>query len=254
MVTAGSRATRERWIGLGEASAMLGITPGTLRRWADEGRVPVFTTPGGHRRFSRVAIAAMLPATRTRRPTLARLGASPERVAQAYRARRRPSAAQEPAQAPWVEHLDADARAAFRAHGRELVTALLAYLDADDSTDAATGATATTGTAGAGCSGATERLIEAHRLAATYGRELAELGLSLSDAVEGFLRFRRPFTETLGTIARRRGLDTREATALLAAAEAATDSLLVAVMTGHSLVAGERARGVRRGSRVPDAS
>src|SRR5450759_1195542 len=74
------------WVGLGEASRLLGIAPGTLRRWADAGRVPVFTTPGGHRRFSRSTINALLPAARTRRPALARLGASPERMARAYHA------------------------------------------------------------------------------------------------------------------------------------------------------------------------
>ena len=73
------------WIGLGEASRILGIAPGTLRRWADSGRVPVFTTLGGHRRFSRTVITGLLPSSRTRRPSMGRLGASPERIARAYR-------------------------------------------------------------------------------------------------------------------------------------------------------------------------
>jgi len=38
----------------------------------------------------------------------------------------------------------------------------------------------------------------------------------------------------LGAVARRRHLDTREATALLADAEVALDSLLLAVMAGYS--------------------
>ena len=41
-------------------------------------------------------------------------------------------------------------------------------------------------------------------------------------------------------LSRKRGLDTREATALLADAEAATDRLLVAMMTGHTLETGNR--------------
>ena len=43
-MTPGTRQSSS-WIGLGEASRLLGIAPGTLRRWADEGRIPVFTTP-----------------------------------------------------------------------------------------------------------------------------------------------------------------------------------------------------------------
>jgi excisionase family DNA binding protein len=39
------------WLSLTEASEWLGIHPTTLRRWADEGSVPHFRTPGGHRRF-----------------------------------------------------------------------------------------------------------------------------------------------------------------------------------------------------------
>src|SRR5450759_971879 len=54
------------WVGLGDASRLLGIAPGTLRRWADEGRIPVFTTPGGHRRFARSTLSALLPAARPR--------------------------------------------------------------------------------------------------------------------------------------------------------------------------------------------
>ncbi len=213
------------WIGLSEASRMLGIAPGTLRRWADAGRVPVFTTPGGHRRFARGTIAALLPAPRARRPTLARLGASPERIARAYRSRRmRP----EPAAAPWIEALSAQDRLAFRERGHELVSLLLEHLDAGGGDRPAT------------------RLQEAERLAATYGRRVAVLGASLGEAVQGFLRFRSPFVDELAAIARKRGLDTREATALLADAERAMDRLLVAMMTGHSLEAGARRVAARR--------
>ena len=231
-MTGGGAASRTRWVGLAEASAMLGITPGTLRRWADEGRVPVFTTPGGHRRFSSAAISGLLPADRTHRPSLARLGASPERIVRAYRSDRRSA---QPTQAPWIGTLTAEHREVFRDRGRELVTVLLAYLDSPDEPTSAL------------------RLQEAKQLAAAYGREVAALGPSLADTVEGFLRFRSPFTEALAGLARRRGLDTREATELLAQAEHATDALLIALMTGHSLATGERTAGRRRTGSRPTA-
>ena len=62
-----SRADRplpER-LALGEASRLLGVDPDTLRRWADEGRVPAFTTPGGHRRFERRALERLVASRRT---------------------------------------------------------------------------------------------------------------------------------------------------------------------------------------------
>jgi excisionase family DNA binding protein len=40
-----------KWLTLAEAAAKLGIHPTTLRRWADNGSIPVYITPGGHRRF-----------------------------------------------------------------------------------------------------------------------------------------------------------------------------------------------------------
>lgn len=213
-MTARDTRNATSWVGLAEASAMLGIAPATLRRWADHGRIPVFTTPGGHRRFSRRALAALLPADRAHRPSLARLGASPERIARAYHGSR-PAATT--ATLTWVAELTEERRTIFRERGRELVGVLLEHLDADAPDVAGT------------------RLQQAKQLAASYGREMAGLGLSLTDAVEGFLRFRAPFTDALAALARRRGLDTREATALLSAAESATDALLVALMTGHTL-------------------
>ena len=45
-------ATAVQWLALKEASEFLGVHFTTLRTWADKGEIPVFRTPGGHRRFS----------------------------------------------------------------------------------------------------------------------------------------------------------------------------------------------------------
>jgi excisionase family DNA binding protein len=42
----------EVWLTIGQAAARLGVHPTTLRRWADDGDIPIMITPGGHRRFS----------------------------------------------------------------------------------------------------------------------------------------------------------------------------------------------------------
>ena len=49
---ANSAADKGKWLALKEASAFLGVHFTTLRSWADRGDIPVFRTPGGHRRFS----------------------------------------------------------------------------------------------------------------------------------------------------------------------------------------------------------
>src|SRR5919112_1877417 len=114
------------WIGLGEASEVLGVAPGTLRRWSDSGRVRAFTTPGGHRRFRRSALERLIPTDSTARPSLVRSGVTPSRLARAYRAEARSAARQ----MPWLVELDEAERAWFREHGRQLATELLESADA----------------------------------------------------------------------------------------------------------------------------
>jgi hypothetical protein len=80
------------------------------------------------------------------------------------------------------------------------------------------------------------------RSATDYGTVALGLGLSLSQTVEGFLRFRAPFHHELATAARRRGFDAAETTDLLETAERAMDRLLIATMTGHGSAAPSRRR------------
>ena len=199
------------WLGLGEASQLLGVAPGTLRRWSDEGRVKVFTTPGGHRRYRRTALERLLPAESGERPSLARSGMTQTRLARAYRQEARTAARH----MPWLVQLDDQQRAWFRDHGRRLAETLLGHLDARDGDDAEA------------------HLADATAEAAAYGEMAAGLRVSLSQAVEGFLQFRRPFLHELVLVARRRGFDTGATTDLIEAAERAMDALLVAAMAAH---------------------
>ena len=201
-----------RWLTLGQASRTLGVAPNTLRRWADRGQISSFITPGGHRRILVAAVQALIPSSRTRRPALATMGASSDSMARAYR-RARPLARTDE-HAGWLANLSEADRIWFRERGIHLVSDLLAHLDAEADL-------------------AAPLLTKAELHASEYGAEAARLHASLSDTVEGFLRFRKPFVDELAVVARRRHLDTREATALLVDADAALDHLLVALMAGH---------------------
>jgi hypothetical protein len=218
-VSGAPRSSRPRheqsdWISLGEASRLLGMSQATLRRWSDRGLVSVFTTPGGHRRFSRSSLRSLLPPAPAGRPHLARLGVSAERMARLYRpSHARREAVAHRSRAPWIVALPPGELDGFRERG------------------------------------AAQRLVEAARVAAEQGRVVARLGASLSDAIEAFLGFRSPFVEHLARLSSERGLDTRRATELLMAAESAMDRLLLATMTGHSLEAGPTPR-VKRPRRV----
>lgn len=43
----------------GQAARILGVSPKTVARWANNGRIPCVVTLGGHRRFRADAIAAV---------------------------------------------------------------------------------------------------------------------------------------------------------------------------------------------------
>ena len=44
-------APAREWLSLGQASALLGVSQSTVRRWADAGELRSFRTSGGHRRI-----------------------------------------------------------------------------------------------------------------------------------------------------------------------------------------------------------
>jgi excisionase family DNA binding protein len=212
------RSGAPQWLGLGEASRLLGVSAATIRRWSDSGRLKPFTTPGGHRRFSRASLERLLPVERERRPGLTSAGLTPARISRAYRGREA-----HPDGASWLATLDQEQRTAFRELGRRLAWTLVAHLDATEPDARA------------------HQLVEATSLAVDYGRRGADLGLSMSDVIEGFLAFRRPFLAELAVTARRRGFDADELAGLHADADRALDRLLVATMSGHSIRTGRRA-------------
>ena len=48
------------WMTLGQAAKYLGVAQSTIRKWSDQGRLPAFYTPGGHRRYRRNDLEAFL--------------------------------------------------------------------------------------------------------------------------------------------------------------------------------------------------
>ena len=149
-------------LALGAASRLLGVDPDTLRRWADEGRVPAFTTPGGHRRFERKALERLMAARRTGpEHGLASLGSNADRLSAAYRRR---YSEQHGTAMDLRTRVPAADRDSFRDIGRQLVAALVRHLDE-------------TGQARA----LAER--EAIDLAARLGERLALYNVSLADGV-----------------------------------------------------------------------
>jgi excisionase family DNA binding protein len=217
------------WLSLGPASRLLGVDPGTLRRWADDGRITVYTTPGGHRRFDRRALERLAAerrpgaGRRTTRPpsrSLTSMGATPERLRRVYRKSysATPSAAGTGSRGasprPVVD--DAD-RAAYRQDGRQLVTALVAYLDADPLDRTAR----------------TNAEAEAATLVDELARRLASSRTSLTESVGFFVASRRPFLTELAGLGRRRMLDPGRLGGLYEDASNLLDRLLLRLIATH---------------------
>jgi excisionase family DNA binding protein len=198
------------WLSLTEACQLLGVSPSTVRRWADTGVVRTFVTPGGHRRFSRAGLESLLPGRPTVRPSLVELGETPGRMARGYRK----ASGDDASRIPWVAELDEAQRERFRGYGRGVVSALVTALDTEDPVRRA------------------DRLREAGDACAEYGRVAGREGLGAPMTADLFLRFRRPFLAELGALARRREFDAAATSSLMAEANAALDDLLLATLRG----------------------
>jgi excisionase family DNA binding protein len=195
-----------RWLSLGPASRLVGVDPDTLRRWADEGRVEAYVTPGGHRRFDRRAIEALVASRRPGNRSMASLGATSERLTRAYRR----DYAADRLPVPVGPEAVAE-RERYREDGRRLITALVEHLDAVPSDTAAR-----------------ERSeAEATKLVDEMAVRLVMSGTSLTEAVGLFVAARRPFIAELTRLGSRRALDASRLAGLYERASGLLDRLLV---------------------------
>lgn len=166
-------AVTETWLRLSRAAAFLGVHPGTLRLWADQGRVPVQRTPGGHRRFRRSDLEAILTAggqeqvqSGLHAVVYNALGRTRLQVSEGSLAT-----------APWYRQLSQAAREQHRAIGRRLLGALLRYVSSPADQEVL--------------------LDEAHTCGQSYGEFSRSQGLTLEEAVRAFLFFRDALAESV---------------------------------------------------------
>lgn len=201
------------WISIREASALIGVSVATLRRWCDAGHVPVFTTPGGHRRFSRDAVLGLLPVG-WKSGSLSADRTTAMGIISAYRRAIR-GTLEMPGPLATITSRE---RAELRRHGGEMVAAMVAALDApvrDEPMHQARACTA----------------------ASACGRIAGATGVTIQETLAVFVRFRAPFLHGLSAECRQRGLDGPAASALLERASNMLDRLLAAVVSGFEATA-----------------
>lgn len=202
-------ADTQEWLTLRDASRLLGVHPATLRQWSDEGKVRIFRTPGGHRRFARSDIERMLRITPLRGD-----GLKSYVVTEALQRTRQvlPSALQQ----SWAQGLSDELRRHWRESGRRMV-ALVAQLITRAELPPA------------------ER-EEVLRLGAEYGRLMAQSGHPLPHAVMAFIFFRDFLIETVFSLPETTGLGREAMLTILQRINQVLNDALQALMQAHGEV------------------
>jgi excisionase family DNA binding protein len=159
------------YLSLSAASQLLGVHSTTLRRWADAGAIPVYVTPGGHRRFARSDIETLA----------ARKPLSTRALGSAWAARALAQARHSLATAPasgnaWLARIDDAERANWRRIGQQLMGVVLHFLNSPREDE--------------------ELLSEARRIGADYAAQARQTGMPLTAALEAALFFRDSLVES----------------------------------------------------------
>lgn len=154
---------KDDWLNLGEAAALLGVHPSTLRAWSDRGDIPAHRTSGQHRRFRRADIESWVDSRREAHVSPGQL------LVENVLGRTRMQLAEGGlAETSWYQRFDEPRRRELRETGRNQLQLLLRYLgDEPNSVQS-----------------------EMEAVGQAYERLGREAGLSLAETVRVFLYFR----------------------------------------------------------------
>ncbi len=200
------------WLSIDAACQMLGVDQSTLRRWSDSGKVPVFRTPGGHRRYNEEDIKALLhgesrPRRRMSRQVLTDLSFSGYESDFIRQVRSR----------AWYRAYSAGQVEELRSLGRRLVD--LAIRSISGRSD--------------------QRLIieEGQAIGRRYGSMSAEAGLSVNDAVEAFLFFRYPVIQAMTRFIEEESVPAKRSGRIYVEISQFLDQVLLATVSAHAQTA-----------------
>lgn len=198
------------------ACRLLGVDPSTLRRWSDSGKVPVFRTPGGHRRYNEEDLHALMqgesrPRRRMSRRVLTDLSISAYESDYLRQARSR----------RWYRAYDPGQLEELRVIGRRLVDLAVRFIS--------------------GRADHAHITDEGRAIGRRYGSLSAEAGLSVTDAVEAFLFFRYPVIQAMTHFIDEENLPAKRAVRIFAEITQFMDQILTATVDAYAEQAAERA-------------
>lgn len=222
--TAAPEPAGGRWLTIHEACVFLGVDQSTMRRWSDGGKVPVFRTPGGHRRYAEADLRAMVGegARLQERPRVSRqtltdrsLSGYEDEFLRAARER------------PWFRAYGAANQEEHRRLGRRLIDLAMRYASSP-----------------AIAADRVSLLDEARLIGEHYGRNGAAYGLSASETVEAFMYFRHPVVGAITGLIAEQDLAAKRAIRLYAEITQFLDQVLVSTVQAHETDGGRRHSGL----------
>lgn len=160
------------WLDLSVAADYIGVHFSTLRRWANDGKVPCIRTPGGRRRFTKAELDAFISSLRQGESSVSTALQRLERRVTVGRAGH--LGVQDE---PWYNRLDDTQRRAMRTEGQQLMAVLMQYATRRNGGEAF--------------------LDEGKRLAVHYGEVCYTVRLSLVETVRAFILVRRSIADSV---------------------------------------------------------
>ena len=160
----------DKWLTTTEAAEKLGVHPATIRRWADEGDLPMMMTPGGHRRFALSDLQRLTNAGGN-----FALVSFEDRWAEHALVHTR-GQIQEHRQKEWMQSFSEDERLRSRELGRRLLGLMLRYVSMQN--------------------GGEVLLEEGRQIGHAYAQEAKAAGMPLNQAVEVAMFFRDGMIDT----------------------------------------------------------
>ena len=206
--TAGAvERTDSTWLSIDAACKLLGVDQSTLRRWSDSGKIPVFRTPGGHRRYNEEDLRALVRGEprrrRVSRQVLTTMSMSAYEHDYIRQAQTR----------PWYRAYDQRTLDELRPLGRRMVDLTIRYISSR-------------GERG-------DIIAESREIGHEYGCCSARVGLSTAEALEAFLFFRNPVVQAVTHYIEDENVPTRRAARITSELTHFLDAVLIETVRAH---------------------
>jgi excisionase family DNA binding protein len=158
------------WLSLKDAAELLGVHPCTVRNWANDGKLPVYRTNGGHRRFRAQEIDLWKQSHDN--PEKADFDGMIQRAIQAVHLKATASLLERQG---WYVKLEPEARDQYRTTGRKLAQGMMNFLVVPQD----------------------EGIAQAEAIGIDYGARSRRFGLTQTEAMQAFLFFRNLLLEAM---------------------------------------------------------